>query len=86
MIVVLCLILVLPQSRADTSTANPDEIVVKDPHYGEVLFYFYQDDFFPAIVRLLSAQQQQQLTNHAEPSELLLGWAISLPTAGFISI
>ena len=73
MIVVLCLILVLPQSRADTATANPDGIVVQDPHYGEVLFYFYQDDFFPAIVRLLSAQQQQQLTNHAEPSELLLG-------------
>ncbi len=63
----------MPDSRADTTTGDPDGIVVKDPHYGEVLFYFYQDDYFPAIVRLLSAQQQQQLTEHVDQSELLLG-------------
>ena len=48
-------------------------IVVADPQYGEVLFYFYQDDYFPAIVRLLAAQEQQQLDDHAEDAELLLG-------------
>ena len=48
-------------------------IVVEDPQYGEVLFYFYQDDYFPAIVRLLAAQEQQQLDDHAEDAELLLG-------------
>ena len=72
-VLVFCLFLMLPQSRADTATINPDGIVVQDPHYGEVLFYFYQDDYFPAIVRLLSAQQQQQLNNHLQQSELLLG-------------
>ena len=72
-VLVLCLFLILPQSRADTAAINPDGIVVQDPHYGEVLFYFYQEDYFPAIVRLLSAQQQQQLSNHLEQSELLLG-------------
>lgn len=46
---------------------------VRDPHYGEVLFYFYQGDYFPAIVRLLAAQQQSQLPHHADESELLLG-------------
>ncbi len=71
--VALFLFLITSLSRADTTTVNPDGVVVQDPHYGEVLFYFYQDDYFPAIVRLLSAQQQQQLNNHLEQSELLLG-------------
>ena len=63
----------LPQSRAETATVNPEGIVVQDPHYGEVLFYFYQDDYFPAIVRLLSSRQQQLLNDHLDQSELLLG-------------
>ncbi|HNP64650.1 MAG TPA: tetratricopeptide repeat protein [Woeseiaceae bacterium] len=52
---------------------DKEPIVVKDPQYGEVLFYFYQDDYFPAIVRLLAAQKQDQFTDHAEEAELLLG-------------
>ena len=47
--------------------------VVQDAHFGEVLFYFYQEDYFPAIVRLLAAQKQTQLENHGDESELLLG-------------
>ncbi len=47
--------------------------VVEDAHYGEVLFYFYQEDYFPAIVRLLAARTQSQLDRHADESELLLG-------------
>ncbi len=53
--------------------ADNEPIVVKDPQYGEVLFYFYQEDYFRAIVRLLAAQSQQQLDNHADDAELLLG-------------
>ena len=52
---------------------EPEPIVVQDLHYGEVLYYFYQEDYFPAIVRLLAAQTQSQLENHADDSELLLG-------------
>jgi hypothetical protein len=52
---------------------DKDPIVVQDPQYGEVLYYFYQEDYFPAIVRLLAAQEQQQLDDHAEDAELLLG-------------
>lgn len=47
--------------------------VVRDAHYGEVLFYFYQGEYFPAIVRLLAATKQSQLKNHVDESELLLG-------------
>ena len=50
-----------------------DPIVVQDAHYGEVLFYFYQEDYFPAIVRLLAAQSQSRLENHVDQSDLLLG-------------
>lgn len=65
------LVLIAPTSYAAKIDKQP--IVVEDPHYGEVLFYFYQEDYFPAIVRLLAAQNQQQLDDHAEDSELLLG-------------
>ena len=65
------LVLVAPTSFAAKSENEP--IVVKDPQYGEVLFYFYQEDYFPAIVRLLAAQRQQQLNNHTDEAELLLG-------------
>ena len=62
--------LALPVANA---AGEKDSIVVEDPHYGEALFYFYQEDYFPAIVSLLAAQKQQQLDNHVDDSELLLG-------------
>ena len=73
--VALCVILaagtMLPPAWAADDKSPP--IVVKDAHFGEVLFYFYQEDYFPAIVRLLAAQKQTQLENHNDESELLLG-------------
>lgn len=47
--------------------------VIEDPHYGEVLFDFYREDYFPAIVKLLAAQQTGRLPNHDDEAELLLG-------------
>ena len=72
-IIALCLSLIAAVPPAKAAQDDPEPIVVEDPQYGEVLFYFYQEDYFPAIVRLLSAQQQQQLTDNIEQSELLLG-------------
>ena len=46
---------------------------VKDPHYGEVLFYFYQQQYFSAITNLLTAQQFQRINHHRDEAELLLG-------------
>jgi len=60
----------------ENSFADDDsqqKIVVEDPQFGEVLFYFYQEDYFPAIVRLLAAKKQQQFVNHSAEAELLLG-------------
>ncbi len=69
----LCLMCVAWAPQEALGRDDPDEIVIKDPQFGEVLFYFYQDDYFPAIVRLLAAQQQEQLTDHVDEAELLLG-------------
>jgi predicted negative regulator of RcsB-dependent stress response len=46
---------------------------VQDLQYGEVLFHFYQQDYFTAISHLMTAQSQQQLLHHQSESELLLG-------------
>lgn len=62
----------LPQ-RATAAEGNAAPTVVKDAHFGEVLYYFYAEDYFPAIVRLLAAQKQSKLENHGEEAELLLG-------------
>jgi len=72
-IAALCLLLIASGLPAKAAKDGPDPIVVKGPHYGEVLFYFYQEDYFPAIVRLLAAQKQSHLVDHAEQAELLLG-------------
>jgi len=72
-VVALCLLLAVSAQPALAAKDDPDAIVIGDPQYGEVLFYFYQDDFFPAIVRLLAAQGQGQITEHADQAELLLG-------------
>ncbi len=61
--------LALPAQAAEW----PEPAVVEDAHYGEVLFYFYQEQYFPAIVRLLAAQERARLEHHADDAELLLG-------------
>ena len=46
---------------------------VKDLHYGDVLFYFYQDDYFDSITRLLAARQLDRIPHTEGEAELLLG-------------
>jgi tetratricopeptide (TPR) repeat protein len=46
---------------------------VQDLQYGEVLYHFYQQDYFTSIVCLLTARAQSRLPHHADEAELLLG-------------
>ena len=46
---------------------------VKDLHWGEVLFYFYQDENLEALTHLGAAQQAHRLTHHEVEAELLKG-------------
>ncbi len=56
-----------------TLSAAPLPAAVKDPHYGAVLYEFYQQNYFSAAVNLLTAQQLKRLKHHDADSELLLG-------------
>jgi tetratricopeptide (TPR) repeat protein len=74
----LCLCLcVAPVSAAEKfAKPDPDGLPprdVKDLQYGDVLFYFYQEDYFDAITRLLAAQELNRLPNTQGEAELLLG-------------
>ncbi len=47
--------------------------VVKDLHWGDVLFYFYQGEYLPALTRLGASQDFDRLTHHTLEAELLKG-------------
>jgi hypothetical protein len=46
---------------------------VQDLAYGDVLFYFFEDDYFDSITRLLAARQLGRVPHTQEEAELLLG-------------
>jgi tetratricopeptide (TPR) repeat protein len=64
--------LALPAADA-VAARNDDGTVVQDLAYGEVLFEFFQEDYFSALTRLLAAQQRGELAHHGEEAELMLG-------------
>jgi lipopolysaccharide biosynthesis regulator YciM len=60
---------------ARAAKPDPEKLapsVVRDLHYGDVLFYFYQDKNLDAITRLLAFEQWQRLPNSEAESKLLL--------------
>ena len=72
------LLLALPWAPGHAKNVKPDPNGlppqdVKDLHYGDVLFYFYQDDYFDSITRLLAARQLDRIPHTQGEAELLLG-------------
>jgi TolA-binding protein len=57
---------------ASDSPAPEKPHQVLDLHYGEVLYHFYQDDYFTAITHLMVARDQHLLPHHDQESDLLL--------------
>ncbi len=47
--------------------------MVQDLQYGDVLFYFFQDDYFDSITRLLAARELNRIPHTEGEAELLLG-------------
>lgn len=47
--------------------------VVKDLHWGDVLFYFYQGDYLQSLTRLGAAQDFDRVGHHGTEAELLKG-------------
>ena len=58
---------------ASATGADLAPVQLRDLHYGDVLFYFFQDDYFDAIVRTEAYRTQGHMQPHAADSELLLG-------------
>lgn len=54
-------------------TASLPPVEVRDLAYGDVLFHFFQDDYFGALTRLTVAQEQGRLPHHQADAELLSG-------------
>ncbi len=44
-----------------------------EPHYGDGLFYFYQDQYFNSVVGLMVSQHFQRITAQADEAEVLRG-------------
>ncbi len=66
----------LAQASERSSAAAPlvgSPQAIKDLHWGDVLFYFYQGEYLPALTRLGAAQEFDRLDNHAVEAELLKG-------------
>lgn len=60
-------------TSAHGSARRGESREIKDPHYGEVLFYFYQQQYFSAITNLMTARGFQRVPHHDDEAELLLG-------------
>ena len=58
---------------AAAESPEPAGLVVQDPHYGEVLFHFYQQDYFTALTHLAAFRKQGRVSGHAAEAELLQG-------------
>ncbi|HZF16247.1 MAG TPA: tetratricopeptide repeat protein [Steroidobacteraceae bacterium] len=65
------LLLAAAAGAQDKGTLKP--VRIKDLSYGEVLFYFYQDDYFDSLTRLLAAEDWNRIPHHSADAELLRG-------------
>jgi len=57
----------------DAARDLPPPGKVRDLDYGDVLFHFFQDDYFDAIVRLEVSNELGRVEHHAAEAELLSG-------------
>ncbi|HWI09823.1 MAG TPA: hypothetical protein VNU48_00675, partial [Burkholderiaceae bacterium] len=60
----------LSAAAAATDVPNHE---IKDPHYGDVLFQFFQDRYFSAVTGLMVSQQFGRVEHHADEAEVLRG-------------
>ncbi|WP_280156122.1 tetratricopeptide repeat protein [Piscinibacter sp. XHJ-5] len=56
-------------SVAADKAAHP----IKDPHYGDTLFHFFQDHYFTSITTLMVSQHFDRVAQHADEAEILRG-------------
>src|SRR3982074_2364072 len=72
----LLAVLALPACAPSARRHDPEKLPVtriRDLHYGDALFYFYQDEDFAALTRLLAYEHWSRMPHHAEEAQLLEG-------------
>ena len=71
----LCLAAALLASNvcAAPPSQGPKPTVVKDPHYGDALFHFYDEQYFNSLTSLMVSQHFGRVSRHAEEAEILRG-------------
>jgi len=62
-----------PAMAAKPEVDKLSPTVVRDLHFGDALFYYYQGQDFDAITRLLAYQQWGRMPHHDAETNLLLG-------------
>jgi tetratricopeptide (TPR) repeat protein len=70
---VACVIVATGSVAASNESDLPPPGKVRDLAYGDVLFHFYQDDYFGALVRLEAARDYGRMPHHDADAELLSG-------------
>ena len=67
---------VLATGGAEARRHDPEklpEVRIHDLHYGDVLFYFYQDKDLETLTRLLAYEHWKRMPHHDEDAQLLAG-------------
>jgi tetratricopeptide (TPR) repeat protein len=54
-------------------TPDEPEHEIRDPHYGDALFYFFQDRYFTSLTTLMASQQFERVKHHSDEAEILRG-------------
>jgi len=68
-----CIALLSLLTGGPVFAAADEPRVVRDLYFGEVLYQFYQQNYYSAAVDLLTAQEQNRLQHHDQDAQLLLG-------------
>ena len=68
-----CAVIPAGAGAAATQTDLPPPGKIRDLDYGDVLFHFFQDDYFGALVRLEAARDSGRMPHHDADAELLSG-------------
>jgi hypothetical protein len=55
------------------AAADADAHPIKDPHYGDTLFHFFQDNYFTSVTGLMASQHFNRVSQHADEAEVLRG-------------
>ena len=58
---------------AGVAAADEPRHEVRDPHYGDTLFHFFQDHYFTALTTLMVSQHFGRVSHHADEAEVLRG-------------